>query len=57
MYTYIKLFSDVVEHQISLFSMLLKVIPDLKQVSSARILILQHYKTRGRLFYNQERMI
>jgi hypothetical protein len=34
------IFSDVVEYQISLFSMLSKVIPDLKQASSVRILII-----------------
>ena len=51
------IFSDVVEQQISLFSMLPKVISDLKQASSARILILRHIKTRGRVFSNQRRMM
>ena len=39
------IFSDVVEHQISLFSMLPKVIPDLKLASSVIILIIRHFKT------------
>ena len=51
------IFSDVVEQQTSLFSMLPKVIPNLKQASSARILILRHFKTRVRVFSNQGRMM
>ena len=51
------IFSDVVEHQIFLFFMLPKVNPDLKQASSVRILIIQHFKTRGRVFSNQRRMM
>jgi hypothetical protein len=51
------IFSDVVEYQISLFSMLSKVIPDLKQASSVRILIIRHFKTQGRVFSNQRRMM
>ena len=46
------IFSGVVEQQTSLFFMLPKLIPDLKQVLRARIIILQHFKTRGRVFSN-----
>uniref|UniRef100_A0A2N9ES73 Uncharacterized protein n=1 Tax=Fagus sylvatica TaxID=28930 RepID=A0A2N9ES73_FAGSY len=48
------IFSGVVEQQTSLFFMLPKLIPDLKQVLRARIIILQHFKTRGRVFSNLE---
>ncbi len=49
-------FNDAVECKISLSSILPKVIPELKHVSSAKILILPHFKTRGRVFSNQGRM-
>jgi hypothetical protein len=42
----------VVEYQNFLFVMLSKVIPSLKQASSAKIVILQHFKTRGLVFSN-----
>ena len=47
-----ELFNDVVKHQTCLFVVLLKVIPNLKQASSGKILILRHFKTRSRVFSN-----
>jgi hypothetical protein len=47
-----ELFNDVVKHQTCLFVVLPKVIPNLKQASSAKILILRHFKTRSRVFSN-----
>ena len=49
--------SNVVEFKVFLFSMLPKVIPDLKQVLLVSILILQHFRTRGQVFSNQRRMM
>ena len=43
---------DMVEFKVFLFSMLPKVIPDLKQVLLVSILILQRFRTRGRVFFN-----
>ncbi|KAK9987342.1 hypothetical protein SO802_032293 [Lithocarpus litseifolius] len=48
---------DMVEFKVLLFSMLPKVIPDLKQVLLVSILILQRFRTRGRVFSNQRRMM
>ena len=48
---------DVVEFKVFLFSVLPKVIPDLKQVLLDNILLLQCFKTRGRVFSNQRRMM
>ena len=48
---------DVVEFKVFLFPMLPKVISDLKQVLFVSILILQCFKTRGRVFSNQRRMM
>ena len=48
---------DVVEFKVFLFPVLLKVIPDLKQVLLVSIIILQCFKTRGRVFFNQRRMM
>ena len=48
---------DMVEFKVFLFSMLPRVIPDLKQVLLVSILILQRFKTRGRVFSNQRRMM
>jgi hypothetical protein len=42
----------VLEHQKFLFVVLPKVILDLKQASSAKIVILRHFKTQGRVFSN-----
>ena len=46
----------MVAHQNFLFVMLPKVIrdliPNLKQASNAKIVILRHFKTRGRVFSN-----
>ena len=42
----------MVEHQNFLFVVLSKVIPNLKQASSAKIVILRHFKTRGQVFSN-----
>uniref|UniRef100_A0A2N9E792 Retrotransposon gag domain-containing protein n=1 Tax=Fagus sylvatica TaxID=28930 RepID=A0A2N9E792_FAGSY len=47
-----EIFNNVVEHQNFLFVMLPKVIPDLKQASNVKIVILRHFKTRGRVFSN-----
>ena len=46
---------DVVEFKVFLFPVLPKVIPNLKQVLLISILILQCFKTRGRVFSNQRR--
>ena len=48
---------DVVEFKIFVFHVLPKVISDLKQVLSVNILILQCFKTWGRVFSNQKRMM
>ena len=48
---------DMVEFKVFLFSMLPRVILDLKQVLLVSILILQRFKTRGRVFSNQRRMM
>ena len=47
----------VMESNATLFSILPTVFPDLKQVLLVRILLLQHYKTRGRVFSNQGSMM
>ena len=48
---------NVVEFKVFLFPMLPKVISDWKQVLFVNILILQCFKTRGRVFSNQKRMM
>ena len=48
---------DMVEFKVFLFFMLPKVIPNLKQVLLIGILILQCFRTRGRVFSNQRRMM
>ena len=48
---------DVVEFKVFLFTVLPKVISDLKQVLFVNILFLQCFKTRGRVFSNQRRMM
>ena len=48
---------DMVEFKVFLFFVLPKVILNLKQVLVASILILQCFKTQGRVFSNQRRMI
>ena len=48
---------DVVEFKVFVFPVLPKVILDLKQVLFISILILQCFKTRGRVFSNQRRMM
>ena len=48
---------DEVKFKVFLFSMLLKVIPNLKLVLLINILLLQCFKTRGRVFSNQRRMM
>ena len=40
-----------------LLTVLPRVISKLKEVLSARVLILQHYKTRGRVFSNKGSMM
>ena len=47
----------MVEFKVFLFSVLPKVIPNLKQVLLVNILILQYFRTRGRVFSNQRRMM
>ena len=47
---------NLMEFKVFLFFMLPKVIPDLKQVFLVSILILQCFKTQGRVFSNQRRM-
>ena len=48
---------DMVEFKVFLFSMLPRVIPNLKQVLLISILMLQCFRTRGRVFSNQRRMM
>ena len=48
---------DTMEFKVFLFSMLPKVISDLKQVLFVNILIFQCFKTRGWVFSNQRRMM
>ena len=48
---------DMVEFKVFLFFMLPKVIPNLKQVLLIGILILQCFRTWGRVFSNQRRMM
>ena len=48
---------DVVEFKVFLFFVLPKAILDLKQVLLVNILLLQCFKTRGRVFSNQRRMM
>ena len=43
---------DMVEFKVFLFSMLPTVIPNLKQVLLVSILILQRFRTQGRVFSN-----
>ena len=47
----------MVEFKVFLFPMLPKVISDWKQVLFVNILILQCFKTKGRVFSNQRRMM
>ena len=48
---------DVVEFKVFLFPVLPKMISDLKQVLFVNIINLQCFKTRGRVFSNQRRMM
>ena len=48
---------DVVEFKVFVFPVLPKVISNLKQVLFVSILVLQCFKTRGRVFSNQRRMM
>jgi hypothetical protein len=50
-------FSDAMEFKAPLFCILPTVVPELKQVFRVRLLLLQHYKTRGRVFSNQRSMM
>ena len=50
-------FYGVMELKVILLSVLPRVISDLKEVLSTKVLILNHYKTRGRVFLNQESII
>ena len=49
--------SDVVEFKVFLLPVLPKVVPNLKQVLLVSILILHYFKTRGRVFSNQKRVM
>ena len=49
--------NDLMESKASLFFILPTVVPDLKQVLRVRILLLQHFKTQGRVFSNQRSMM
>ncbi|KAK9989308.1 hypothetical protein SO802_029547 [Lithocarpus litseifolius] len=46
-------FYDVMELKVILLSVLPRVISDLRKVLNTKVLILHHYKTRGRVFLNQ----
>ena len=50
-------FNEVIESTTSLFSILPTVVPNMKQMLHVRILLLQHYKTRGQVFFNQGSMM
>jgi hypothetical protein len=50
-------FNDVMEFKDPLFFILPTVVSDLKQVLRVRILLLQHFKTQGRVFSNQGSMM
>jgi hypothetical protein len=50
-------FNDVMESKVSLFSVLPTIVLDLKQVLCIRILLLQHFKTQGRVFSNKRSMV
>jgi hypothetical protein len=50
-------FNDVMESKVLLFSILSTVVSELKQVFRVKLLLLQHYKTRGRVFSNQRSMM
>ena len=50
-------FNDAMESKVPLFCVLPTVVPKLKQVFRVRLLLLQHYKTRGRVFSNQRSMM
>ena len=45
-------FYGVMELKVILLSVLPRAISDLKEVLSTKVLILHHYKTRGRVFLN-----
>lgn len=49
--------NDVVECNVYLISVLIKLIKGLKQVFHPRILFLSHVKSRGEVFSNQPRMM
>ena len=51
------IFTDVTVPKTLLLSVFPKVVPTIKQTSSAQILILPHFKTRGRVFSNQRSMM
>jgi hypothetical protein len=50
-------FNEVMESTTSMFSILPTMVPDLKHVLRVRILLLQHYKTQGRVFSNERSMM
>ena len=52
-----KEFNDVMECKVSSFSVLLTMIPELRQVLHARALFLPRFKTRGQVFSHQGSMM
>ena len=52
-FVFLEEFYGVMELKVILLSMLPRVISNLKEVLSTKVLILHHYKTRGRVFLNQ----
>ena len=51
------IFTDVTVPKALLLTVFLKVVPTFKQASSAQILILPHFKTRGQVYSNQRSMM
>ena len=51
------IFMDVTVPKALLLTVFLKVVPTFKQASSAQIIILPHFKTRGLIFSNQRSMM
>ena len=51
-FVFLEEFYGVMELKVILLSVLPRVISDLKEVLSTKVLILNHYKTRGRVFLN-----
>lgn len=54
-----KKFKDMVKQKATLFLVLLKVLQEVVQIRHARVFIIQHFKTRGQVFFfpNQRTMM